>query len=208
MSRDSLDDPLRRYYASQELDPAVLGRLKRLADLQNADDGSIDSGGRHIGGRSFRSRLLVATAAAAALVVGLLVFPGLRGVGIEGSEALAGSILREIALNHGKNLAVEFAAVEYAQLSQQMVELDFPLRSPRDVADGELRMLGGRYCSIQGRLAAQIKLEDEDGRIRTLYQTSFDEHFDGLPDLERELDGIRIRVWREDDLLFALAGSI
>ena len=68
-------------------------------------------------------------------------------------------------------------------------------------------MLGGRYCSIQGRLAAQIKLEDEHGSVLTLFQTNFDERFDGLTEVQRELDGIRIRVWREGDLLFALAGS-
>lgn len=213
MSHENLDAHLRRYYSSQEIDSGVLGRLKRLADLQQGGAGSVGSGGRRAASRRFWSGAAVTTAAAAALVLSFLVFPGLRGLpGIEtgSSEALAGRVLREIALNHSKNLAVEFAAIEYPRLREQMAELDFSLRAPRrdDVTGGELRMLGGRYCSIQGRLAAQIKLEDEHGRVLTLYQTSLGEHFDGLPELQRELDGIQIRVWREDDLLFALARSI
>ncbi len=208
MSRQHLDDHLRRYYGSQEVDQLVLGRLKRLANLQKAGVESISSEERSTASRRLRSRVAVTSAAAAAaLVLLFLVFPGLRGAGTEGTESLADSIVREIALNHSKNLAVEFAAIEYPRLREQMGELDFPLRPPRHIAGGELRMLGGRYCSIRGRLAAQIKLEDEHGRVLTLYQTSFDEHFDGLPELQREQDGIRIRVWREGDLLFALAGS-
>jgi hypothetical protein len=208
MSRQHLDDHLRRYYGSQEIDPLVLGRLKRLADLQKPGAGSICPDGRSATRRRLRSRVAVASAAvAAALVLLFFASPGFRGAGTEGSQALADSILREIALNHSKNLMVEYAAIEYPRLREQMGELDFPLRAPRQITRGKLRMLGGRYCSIRGRLAAQIKLEDEHGRVLTLYQTSFDEHFDGLPELQREQDGIQIRVWREDDLLFALAGS-
>jgi len=68
-------------------------------------------------------------------------------------------------------------------------------------------MLGGRYCSIQGRLAAQIKLEDEAGRVLTLYQTRFSEAFEGISEQRCELDGIQVRIWREGGLLFGLAGS-
>ncbi|MAG32408.1 MAG: hypothetical protein CL908_16120 [Deltaproteobacteria bacterium] len=209
MSREHLDGHLRRHYGSQKLDPVILERLNRLADLERAGrgSGSLD-GPRAPGGRGGLRRVAVAAAAVAAVVLVSFVFPGLMNRGFfGGGEALTGSILREIALNHGKDLAVEFSAAGYPRLREQMAELDFALRPSRHLAAEELEMLGGRYCSIQGRLAAQIKLEDEHGSVLTLFQTNFDERFDGLTEVQRELDGIRIRVWREGDLLFALAGS-
>ncbi|MAE95782.1 MAG: hypothetical protein CL910_14085, partial [Deltaproteobacteria bacterium] len=160
MSREPLDDHLRRFYDAQEVDPTVLERLKQLAALENEGAGP---GAR--AKRSPRGRLVMAAAALAALVLVALFVPGLRDGGSGGPEALAGSILREIALNHSKNLTVEFAAVGYPRLREQMAELDFSLRAPRRTPGGDLHMLGGRYCSIQGRLAAQIKLEDERGRV-------------------------------------------
>ena len=208
MSGEFLDDHLRHHYGSQKIDPIILSRLGRLANLEKAGDGSTVSGGRRTPRRRILSRIAMAAASVAALVLFSLILPDLWQAGSEGSDVLSGSILREVALNHRKNLAIEFSGIGYPRLREQMVDLDFSLRPPRrQFMLGELRMLGGRYCSIQGRMAAQIKLEDQYGRVLTLYQTSFGEHFEGLPELQRELDGIQIRVWREDDLLFALAGT-
>lgn len=211
MSREHLDHHIRRYYGSQEVDARVLDRLKRLAALEDSGPDSDSPVGRrafgYTRGPSLGSRVVVAAAA----VLGLALLPsilfefGESGTG--GVEALAASILREVALNHEKNLKVEFSAIGYSRLREQMGELDFALRSPQRVASGKLQVRGGRYCSIQGRLAAQIKLEDEHGRILTLYQTGFDERFSGLPELRTELNGVQVRVWREGNLLFALAGS-
>ncbi|MBJ20120.1 MAG: hypothetical protein CL933_11975 [Deltaproteobacteria bacterium] len=203
MSRENLDDHLRRHYGSQEIDQAILARLTQLADLHGGGRQATDAADhRSVARRRFRHRCAVAVAAAALILLSVF-FRDLQGGDF---DALAGSILREVALNHSKNLEVEFAAAAYPQLREQMAELDFPLRAPQRLAEAGLRMLGGRYCSIQGRLAAQIKVENEDGRMLTLYQASFDEHFEGLPELQREQGGVQIRIWREADLLFALAG--
>ena len=207
MSREHMDDHLRRYYGSRQLDATTLERLKHLALLETRAEAPESPGSGYTGRRRIASRVAGVAAAAAALILLPLVFPGLRGAGVEGPEALAGSILREIALNHSKNLTVEFSADGYPGLREQMGKLDFSLRPPRRLSGGGFQMLGGRYCSIQGRLAAQIKLEDEAGRVLTLYQTDFSEDFEGLSEQRRELDGIQIRIWREGGLLFGLAGS-
>ncbi|MAE97351.1 MAG: hypothetical protein CL910_22100 [Deltaproteobacteria bacterium] len=146
-------------------------------------------------------------AAAAALILLPFLFFELRGSEPHDPAALAGSIRHEIVLNHRKNLAVEFDAEDYLGLREQMDRLDFALLRPQRFGGGELQLLGGRYCSLQGRMAAQLKLEDEEGRVLTLYQTGFGEVFEGLPEEQRELDGIPIRIWREGDLLFGLAGA-
>ncbi|MAG30112.1 MAG: hypothetical protein CL908_04360 [Deltaproteobacteria bacterium] len=185
---------------------------KRFADVETRAGLPTSTFGRH-GDRHGTGRRRVVrwvagmAAVAAALILLPIVFPGLRSAGVEGPEALAGSILREIALNHSKNQGIQFAANDYSGLRQQMDELDFSMRSPQRIGGGEFRILGGRYCSLQGRPAAQIKLEDEAGQVLTLYQTHFSDSFEGLFEQRRELGGIQIRIWREGDLLFGLAGS-
>ncbi len=207
MSPGNLDRHLRDHYASEKIDPRVLDRLRRLAALEKAESGARASKFLPKPRQRRFARFLLAAAAVVALFLLPLSFLDSERVGMPGAEPLASSILREVALNHNKNLGVEFPADGYAELRQQMGELDFSLRAPRRVADRGLEMIGGRYCSIQGRLAAQIKLQYDGGRILTLYQTAIDEFFEGLPEFMREEDGVQIRVWREDGLLFALAGS-
>ncbi len=208
MSRERLDGHLRRYYGSQQLDATTLERLKQLAQVETRAEVPESSTHGSQGRRRFASRLLGATTAVAALVLLTFVLPALRSDPVARPEALAGSIAREIALNHVKNLTVEFPAEGYPGLREQMGKLDFSLRSPEHTGGGgAFRVIGGRYCSIQGQLAAQIKLEDGAGRLLTLYQTDFSEDFEGLSMQQRELEGIQIRIWREGDLLFGLAAS-
>ena len=63
MSRQILDDHLRDYYDSQELDPTVLERLRRLADLDSAGADSSSTGRRRAPHRSILSRAALAAAA-------------------------------------------------------------------------------------------------------------------------------------------------
>ena len=195
MSPQTLSEHLRRYYAERELPPETLERLARLAAAR-AD----------ARGGAFRppSRALVVAVLAASVVLALVGIQLLRAPAAE-RVALAAAIAAEIALNHSKDLAVEFPANGYADLREQMDKLDFTLRPPGLPGATGLRIVGGRYCSIQGQLAAQIKLEDDAGRMVTLYETRFADGFAGLPEGDRNLEGLRVRIWREGDLLLGLA---
>jgi len=86
-----------------------------------------------------------------------------------------------------------------------MKKLDFtPVASSRIEKNG-LRFLGARYCSIQGQLAAQIKLIDNNGQIQTLYQTQMNSKLESLPEKMYVVNGVRITQWQENGLFFGLA---
>ena len=185
----------RHYYEGHSLPPAA---LERLVALERERAGSPL--------RSRRSLLRIAAAAGLAAALALAAF-GLRERSGPGTapDALAGAIAGEISLNHLKNLSVEFAAGRYAELAGRMDKLDFRVVRPAAGGHRWLRVLGARYCSIQGQIAAQIKLEDARGRTLTLYETRFTQALESVgPGVQRR-DGIRIEIWREGDVLFGLA---
>ena len=79
------------------------------------------------------------------------------------------------------------------------------MRPARSVA-GVFDLLGGRYCSIQGGLAAQIKVRDTtDGRIHTLYATQMTPALEKIGAREDVRDEVRITLWSEGDVFFGLA---
>ncbi len=201
MKAASLPDHLKEYYAGRTLSPATLERLRSLAEVSRRE--------RRSAGRATerqRLRRLVAVAVAGLVVGGLAVVLGpLVSSRIGGGEALARGICREVALNHSKQLAIEFPATDYDGLRSAMGKLDFVLVRPSDPAVAKLRVVGARYCSIQGRIAAQIRLEDERGRPHTLYETHPSGELEAVPERAMEVAGARIRLWRESGLLLGLA---
>lgn len=201
MKAASLRDHLKEYYAGQTLPPATLERLRSLAEVSGRR--------RRSGGRLIErqwSRRPVAVAVAGLVVGGFAVVIGpLVSHRIGDGEALARGICREVALNHSKQLAIEFPATDYDGLRRAMGKLDFVLVRPSEPVVAKLRVVGARYCSIQGRIAAQIHLEDERGRPHTLYETPLSGELEAVPERSMEVAGARIRLWREAGLLLGLA---
>jgi len=86
-----------------------------------------------------------------------------------------------------------------------MSKLDFSLIHSKKSDIQNLQLLGARYCSIQGELAA---LEDKIGRTYTLYQSPVTDDLLGLKAGERVQDGLRLKLWREAGLFFGLVGPL
>jgi len=83
--------------------------------------------------------------------------------------------------------------------------LDFGLARPESLA-ANYRLIGGRYCSIQGRLAAQLKVEDTNsGEIATLYITPVTERLIGISDQQVVHDNVNIKLWKADNFFYGLA---
>jgi hypothetical protein len=148
-----------------------------------------------------------AAAAALALLVGAFFLGRLPSGLLSGdltTDPLARSIGREIAMNHKKQLPLEFSAGDYAGLQLQMNKLDFALAPPSSPATSEMHVIGARYCSIQGQLAAQIRLRDTTGRVYTLYETRLT---DKLREVGGEVkaEGVRVRLWKENGVFCGLA---
>lgn len=73
-------------------------------------------------------------------------------------------IAQEIYLNHDKNLKIEYEGENYVSLQKEMKKLDFKMFLSSRLSSSGYRVIGGRYCTIQGQIASQIKLQDSEGR--------------------------------------------
>lgn len=72
----------------------------------------------------------------------------------------------------------------------------------------EWEFLGGRYCSIQNKLAAQLQLRNRKNNIiYTWYQVS-DVHasINVKEPCESFKDDVKIRIWVEEGIIHGLAG--
>lgn len=148
--------------------------------------------------RNISPKLGFLSLAASLLIAVILVF-------ILSVDNVSERVAREVAMNHNKALEVEYQTDSFEVLSQYMNKLDFSLQVPSDKAFKNFTLVGGRYCSIQGQLAAQIKLADNSGQVYTLYQTRSGEHLESISVGRMQLDQVDIRLWEEQGFLFALA---
>ena len=96
------------------------------------------------------------------------------------------------------------------EIGAYLDKLSFPIIAPSALSKPNWQFLGGRYCSINGKLAAQLKIKNtEDNRIYTLYQAATEggERPMQLARTTQTIDGIGVSIWREKGLLLGLASS-
>ncbi len=121
-------------------------------------------------------------------------------------------IAEEVVSNHLKLKPLEIKANQLQEINQYFSMLDFvPIHSDR-LPEFSEKLVGGRYCSLQGITAAQFRLQDtESGEIQTLYETIYNPKiFNNLPNLDAGEEpitvyakGIQVEIWVEKGLLFA-----
>ncbi len=130
--------------------------------------------------------------------IALLVFIQFNG------QALDQKIFSEVAYNHNKDMPPEVLTKDYELINEALDKLDFKvIKSQRLAVNYEL--VGARYCSIQGKIAAQLKLVDLRTKKRiTVYQ--FIPSFDPLSSVG-EIDGVKVEVWHEAGISFAVASE-
>lgn len=189
MSSD-LNRQLRQHYLEQTLSTETLERLHAQAQLTQQPPE-----------RWLRHRHNAAVAVVLTAVALWVFFGGFAESPQEWSIRAA----QEIVLNHNKQLREEVVARDYPTLQTQMGKLDFNLAAPVRLAELKLDIVGARYCSIQGHLAAQIKLRDANGRRYTLYQTPASSTRTGIHDYASVVEGVSVRQWIEGDVFFGLA---
>lgn len=195
MSQRKLRDDIRQHYLDRKLAPETLARLTAMAETVDARPP-----------RPWRLPIAVAAVAATLIVaVGLTVlWPRLDGAATE-HQQLANAIAEEIAMNHSKGLDLEFNSTDFAELGRRMDKLDFALVRSEELERRGLKLLGGRYCSIQGHLAAQLKLATSSGDTVTLYQTASVNELRDLPATELRSRGLQIELWQEEGIFLGLA---
>lgn len=197
MNRRSLRAHLAGHYEAQAMSAERLDALLTLV----RDGAGVDAA-RPRAGRRWR-RAPLAAAALLVLAVGVGVVLQRPGVG---DAALTDQVCREIILNHNKDLALDIEADDFQQIVRKMDQVSFVPREPAVLAEKGLRLVGARYCAVQGCEALQIRLVDRQGRRYTLYQVRPDPNIEGVRAATLAIDNVTVRVWREQGLIMGLAG--
>ncbi len=179
---DNLINEVKQKYNSYELSKT---QLNTLLELQSSRS------------KSNLLNIKSLSATLALLMIGLFSFYYFNN----SSDNLT-KIAREVIYNHKKGLPTEYLASSMADLNNKLTKLDFKIINPKHLND--YSTVGGRYCSIQGKIAAQIKIRIND-TFSTLYQANYlDVDKSKLPFKFFE-NGTTVLVWLEQDILFAMA---
>jgi hypothetical protein len=183
-------------------------RLRRLESLA-ADRTPAPAGWRRrLAGPRFGWS--IAAALAVALVL-LILVPQERTTD---RTPLTERIALEVARNHIKLKPLDVVTHDMDDIRRYFTDLEFVPVSSALLATADLALQGGRYCSIRGIPAAQLRLIGPHAdRPETLYETEYRRDvFGPLPVLENgdspvtvNVRGIRVHIWVEKGLLFALA---
>jgi len=199
--RDELEARIQRHYAGRSLDDEALARLREQLPAEAAEPAEATPPARR------RRRPFVALLGVAA-VVGLAagVALGLTrwidpGEGRRQTRRLAD----EIALNHTEQLQLEFVERDFESLSQVMPKLGFALRPPGRLEGDPYEILGARYATVGGQMAAQVRLVDRQGRYVTVFELEPGEEWAEVEALEGKVEFVQVEVWRQDGLIVGMA---
>ncbi len=124
-------------------------------------------------------------------------------------------IANEVAKNHLAPKPLEVVSTELRDVQGYFTKLDFlPISSS---AFNQLKskiLTGGRYCSIEGSRAAQLRYTEDNNNHTTLYQTNYKEVFSDKLKLDDKSTpittyarGVKITIWQEKGLLMVTAKS-
>ncbi len=187
-------------------------QLDKLMQIQHANDNNQ---------RSFYkpNRLLANKPWYVALAAMVMVFVLGAVVVMQYSQTMpADRLIREIANeaagNHLAMKPLEIQAVTINDVQSYFTKLDF-LPHPSKLIEGNNKILltGGRYCSIQGSIAAQLRYTDQQGGFITLFITLFEAHYSPemitqFPNVDKGekpivtyAKGIKVTLWQELGLL-------
>jgi len=108
-------------------------------------------------------------------------------------------------MNHNKRLDAEYEATVPDLLQSAMQRLDFSLDLPPGIKQN-FQLIGGRYCSIQSGLAAQLKVRsNSSGAVSTLYVTAMTENLQRIKQQQTAQGRVNIRLWHQQGRFFGLA---
>lgn len=122
-------------------------------------------------------------------------------------------IAMEVVANHIKLKPLEIETNSIEKIRSYFKRLDFVLVNSQLVKQLGLELIGGRYCSLQGNIAAQLRVRKPGtNNVQALYQTEYRKDvFENMPTLEEGdepvdiyVKGVKVTIWVEKGLLFAL----
>lgn len=183
---NDLDQKLRDYYADQRLSPAKLDHLLELDSLMHRP--------------ARRMPTWQVCAAALALALG----PGLWA-GRVILDLPSRAVTAEVVKNHRKSLEPEILSGDFTVIQAGLSRIDFALSPTQPELLVGYKVRGGRYCSLQGELAAQINLIAPDGTPCTLYVAPLRSEVRPPRQGVRQHEGSTVQIWHDAHRLFVLA---
>ncbi len=195
----STDELIKDYYHKQNLSADKLQQMTEIAQLKNQQTkpAAINWKQRWLAQRNI-------SIAASLLLAAIISLQWI--IATPTQQQLVASIAQEIAINHQKQFGSDFKAASYIGLRNAMKKLDFKLVDPDRLKARGLQILGGRYCSLHGQIAAQVRLKNDTGAIFTLYQTSSHDSFNTLTEHSQRANGVEIEMWNEGGVFLGIAG--
>lgn len=158
-------------------------------------------------------RLKLASMLAAVFFTALFTFLLIPREEVIIKDSMVQLIANEVVKNHLNLKPLEVNTNSIDSLIHYFTQLDFLLRPSREVINFKETLIGGRYCSLQGITAAQLRFTTSIERTtNTLYQTEYrKEVFGQLPDIDHKqkpliawAKGIKVKIWVEKGILFAV----
>ena len=121
-------------------------------------------------------------------------------------SSLPQAVAAEIAKNHNAQLAMEISSSDYQEVAAKLDRIKFSLTPPSGEFGRQFTLIGGRYCSIQTELAAQLRVqENATGKMHTFYVTPLTIDLGALKETTQTVKGVKVRLWKEGDRFFGLA---
>ncbi len=113
--------------------------------------------------------------------------------------------VREVAMNHTTRLKPEYYGETLAKLDNSMQQLPFTLELPKSIGKTH-ELIGSRYCSLGGVLAAHVRLKSRDtGKPMSLFVTSNAAELEDIRSQQTTTEGVDVEFWREGGLFYAMA---
>ena len=197
-----LDDLIQRHYGNQRLDEDVVDSILHRATVEEGNKPVLPREVEERRDWTRRQWLHAAVIGAVFLCGGAFVH---RLVSQRDTRKI---LLNELVLHHREALELDAVTDSLEGLQVALEKLPFELRTPEHlVANHEL--LGGRYCSLLGKLAVQLKLRDPaTGRIDTLFLTPQTAKLGELRAERIQVEETQITLGSTDDLFFGYARQI
>lgn len=197
---NDIDDRLKHYYNAQRLEASAIDDILQSSATET----------RQKSGWRWKLRLPALTVPAlpiAAVFVAMMITASLftHHYGSRGERMTR--MLHEAAMNHTTRLQLEFESSSVASINNSMHQLPFTVALPDEFKHG-FDVLGARYCTISGHLAAHLKLIDRDSDQKiSLFMARASDDLSQIKPTRQGVDGIDVQLWNESGLFYAKAQS-